>query len=60
MFCRSKRPIEEEEEEADDASSEPESDTEEQPCVPEVKEAGSDDNDLKIVSLYKQLDLSSV
>jgi hypothetical protein len=52
VVCRSNTPIEEEEEEADDASSEPETDPAEKPSMPGVKELGSDDKDLKIVSLY--------
>uniref|UniRef100_A0ACD6AAP4 Uncharacterized protein n=1 Tax=Avena sativa TaxID=4498 RepID=A0ACD6AAP4_AVESA len=48
ILKKSNTPVEEEEEEADDASSEPENDPAEQPCVPEAKEVGSDDNDLKI------------
>lgn len=49
ILKKSNTPIEEEEEEeADDESSEPETDPAEQPCVPEVKEGGSDDKDLKI------------
>lgn len=46
---------EEEEEEEEDASSEPESDPAEQPAMPEVKEVGSDDKDLKNDDVDKEV-----
>ncbi|VAI38681.1 unnamed protein product [Triticum turgidum subsp. durum] len=63
--CRSNTPVEEEEEEEEedeedegeeeDASSEPESNPAEEPAIPEVKEVGSDDKNLKNDDVDKEV-----